>query len=422
MKILLTEHQFKILAEKLILEAAEPWKQKDSGMDIDYYEKLGIDKSATKDQIKKAYRKLALKTHPDNNPDNREAAEIEFQKINSINQILNDDKLRKKYDEWYDIVLPLIKQQRQQQQQQPKQEPKQEPPKPKQEPKQQQPKQEPKQEPKQQQKQNAKKTDTAIYTSDGSKGSQKGTSVYTGGSSKGSQQNTSSNSSTTSGGGTGNTGGNNQQGTSSGSGTGGGGTGNTGGNNQQGTSNTNNSNTAKKVKKSILDDDTLAKAYYEAPNLFDIFINLISGREAFEGKGYIKIIDLINDKVTFVKKILPNLFKYFNFNKDIEFEVLEKITFKSTPQYSFVPNKIYKMKMKKSNDINKNIILTSIDNNKIKIKLIEEDINWVDNIILVKGYYSDIVNKQKIKINSEPKLFKIKLNSKKDTGYYNSEK
>lgn len=417
MKILLTEYQFKILAEKLILEATEPpWKQENSGMDIDYYEKLGIDKSATKDQIKKAYRKLAVKTHPDNNPNNTESAEIEFKKINSINQILNDDKLRKKYDEWHELVLPLIKQQRQQQQ------PKQEPPKPKQqqEPK---PKTEPKQQ--QQQQQNAKKADTAIYTGGGSKGSQQGTSVYTGGGSKGGQQGSSSSNTNNNTNNNNNNSGNNsttgQQSTSSGGGTGGGGTGNTGGNNQQGTPNTN-TNTAKKVKKTLLDDDTLAKAYYEAPNLFDIFINLISGREAFEGKGYIKIIDLVYDKVISVKKRLPNLFKYFNFFKDIEFEVLERITFKSTPQYSFVPNKTYKMKMKKSNDINDNITLTSIDNDKIKIKLIKEDIDWMDDVIWVKSYYKDKVNEQIIKIKSEPESFKIKLISKKDTGYYNSKK
>lgn len=64
---------------------------------IDYYKVLGVDKKASQDDIKKAYRKLARKHHPDMNPDDKEA-HIKFQQINEANEVLGDPEKRKKYD------------------------------------------------------------------------------------------------------------------------------------------------------------------------------------------------------------------------------------------------------------------------------------------------------------------------------------
>lgn len=64
---------------------------------IDYYSILGINKNASADDIKKAYRKLARKYHPDVNP-NDSAAHAKFQQINEANEVLSDPEKRKKYD------------------------------------------------------------------------------------------------------------------------------------------------------------------------------------------------------------------------------------------------------------------------------------------------------------------------------------
>mmetsp|Transcript_12826 Transcript_12826/g.19463 ORF Transcript_12826/g.19463 Transcript_12826/m.19463 type:complete len:228 (-) Transcript_12826:218-901(-) len=64
----------------------------------DYYAVLGVDKDADDKTIKKAYRKLALKWHPDKNPDNIEAAEEKFKEIAQAYEILSDPKKRKAYD------------------------------------------------------------------------------------------------------------------------------------------------------------------------------------------------------------------------------------------------------------------------------------------------------------------------------------
>jgi len=66
---------------------------------IDYYKTLGLDKKATLDDIKKAYRKLARKYHPDLNPDNADA-KLSFQNINEANNVLSDPEKRKKYDQY----------------------------------------------------------------------------------------------------------------------------------------------------------------------------------------------------------------------------------------------------------------------------------------------------------------------------------
>ncbi|MBL1213442.1 MAG: molecular chaperone DnaJ [Ignavibacteriae bacterium] len=63
----------------------------------DYYEVLGIDKSASKDDMKKAYRKLAMKYHPDRNPNDKEAEE-KFKEAAEAYEVLSDDQKKAKYD------------------------------------------------------------------------------------------------------------------------------------------------------------------------------------------------------------------------------------------------------------------------------------------------------------------------------------
>ena len=65
---------------------------------VDYYKTLGVPKNASAEDIKKAYRKLARKLHPDVNPNDKEAHK-KFQQINEANEVLSDQEKRKKYDQ-----------------------------------------------------------------------------------------------------------------------------------------------------------------------------------------------------------------------------------------------------------------------------------------------------------------------------------
>ena len=68
--------------------------------DIDYYDVLQVAKNSTDVDIKKSYRKLAMKWHPDKNPDNSEEAASKFQQIGEAYDVLSDPQKRAIYDQY----------------------------------------------------------------------------------------------------------------------------------------------------------------------------------------------------------------------------------------------------------------------------------------------------------------------------------
>ncbi len=68
-------------------------------MKKDFYEVLGVSRTTPKDEIKKAYRKLALQFHPDKNPDNKDAEE-HFKEVNEAYEVLSNDDKRRRYDQF----------------------------------------------------------------------------------------------------------------------------------------------------------------------------------------------------------------------------------------------------------------------------------------------------------------------------------
>jgi len=71
----------------------------------DYYNILEVNKASDKEEIKTAYKKLALKYHPDKNMDNKEAAEIKFKEIGEAYEILSDNEKKNNYDNGQNIII-----------------------------------------------------------------------------------------------------------------------------------------------------------------------------------------------------------------------------------------------------------------------------------------------------------------------------
>eukprot|EP00980_Cylindrotheca_fusiformis_P015066 scaffold4157_cov136-Cylindrotheca_fusiformis.AAC.16 len=89
------EGEMKQEAQKKVKEAQVALKQ---SKEKNYYKILGVPRTASKKEIKKAYRDLALKWHPDKNPDNAEEAEKKFADIGEAYEVLSDEEMKAKYD------------------------------------------------------------------------------------------------------------------------------------------------------------------------------------------------------------------------------------------------------------------------------------------------------------------------------------
>merc|ERR1711908_152139 len=83
---------------------------------VDYYKVLGVLRSATAKDIKRAYHRLAKEWHPDKNPENKEEAEARFKKIARAYEVLGDADTKRRFDMGEDVDDPNAQQQRQQQQ------------------------------------------------------------------------------------------------------------------------------------------------------------------------------------------------------------------------------------------------------------------------------------------------------------------
>ncbi|MCW8887817.1 MAG: DnaJ domain-containing protein, partial [Gammaproteobacteria bacterium] len=66
----------------------------------DYYEILGVQKNATEKELKKAFKKLAMKHHPDRNQDNKDESEVKFKEAKEAYEILSDAQKRAAYDQF----------------------------------------------------------------------------------------------------------------------------------------------------------------------------------------------------------------------------------------------------------------------------------------------------------------------------------
>ena len=90
------------MISKLVYNVNKGQRQSGKGNEVkykDYYEILGVDKKADEATIKKSYRKLAKKYHPDTNPNNK-ASEEKFKEIGEAYEVLSDKEKRGKYDQF----------------------------------------------------------------------------------------------------------------------------------------------------------------------------------------------------------------------------------------------------------------------------------------------------------------------------------